>query len=340
MNRHVISRKRKKVQNALKNKNEIEAKVSNFQNKNNEELVRLVDIFSKAESHDFNDLLENTESNTFTTYSKILKDNDEFLISPSSMFRQNSKKSRKSLDESIFLESDSDSKDIQEFTDYKEKTNKMNIENSEDEDNSDSEEDDSDDEKEKPLNLDKNPSAEKETSNVPSLTSNVNKTYRKSFSERLNTENDTSLLLKNIDQFNRVGTNNDSDSRYYQPSTFKSSMSSFKKTFNAKTTSNISNLKSRSNNSGFFAKIMGDKIKNSNSTLIAGHNSNTSSNPKKSFNNGANRHKLFAFDFDKPKEFKFFFPYNNISEVINEAKINTILRESHTKKGKIKKVFN
>lgn len=35
---------------------------------------------------------------------------------------------------------------------------------------------------------------------------------------------------------------------------------------------------------------------------------------------------LFAFDFDKPKEFKNFMPHNNVGTVINRARIDGLLR--------------
>lgn len=301
---------------------------------------------------------KNLNENNSNKIININNSNEGMIANPPSIFLQSStKKSRLSLTESIFQEDDEENsklafkkqKSEELHNDKKDSINNINnssdeeveeFDNSEEEEDEDEDEEESIEEKSKVSKL-KTISYKDETSRMISPTSNIyshtnmtnpreniNKSYRKSFSERINSEKDTSCLLRNLDKLNKINNIESKSSSginnlFQSKSTFKSSASSFKKNYFTNTLSNNSFVKSRTGTSGIYLRMKKNPKKSSSSTL----NSNMQNMIKKNQNiKKSNNICLFEFTFDKPKEFQTFFPHNNITKVVRETNIDSILK--------------
>lgn len=347
--RRIFQRKQRKVTiNALKSIKTLEVRLLDFQDKYRDEIDLLLDIIyppSENENSDTAQINETSGTNEHKSNESkesqytnnrdpvnYLKGAEEFLGNPPSIFLQTpSKKSRKSMTESIFHESDEEGNSEDPSKGHSktagEKTiNDIEIENDNDQEDDDEEEEEFEEESEKKItstyknhsvtttekrHSDKERQSDKESARVVTMTQNLSRGQRKLFmelGERMVSERDTFHVLQNFEKMYRV--NNNVINTLTANQTFTTG--SGKKNVN----SYIGSY-SKSNSSSYPKKLM---VKSSSSSF------NSAINRRTPFHDYVSQ-PLFAFDFDKPKEFKGFLPHNNLEQVLRKAHIDGLLKK-------------
>ena len=257
-----------------------------------------------------------------------LKGGEEFIGNPPSIFLQTpNKKSRKSMTESIFHESDEEgnSEDIKGHSKTAgEKTiNDIEIENEDGQEEDDEEEEFEEESEKKITSTYKNHSVtttekrhsdkerQSDSARVVTMTQNLSRGQRKLFiemGERMVSERDTFHVLQNFEKMYRVNnnaTNTLTANQTYTTGSGKKNVSSYIGSY------------SKSNSSSYPKKLM---VKSSSSSF------NSTGNRRTPFNDYVSQ-PLFAFDFDRPKEFKGFLPHNNLEQVLRKAHIDGLLKK-------------
>ena len=261
-----------------------------------------------------------------------LQNNEEYFGSPPSIFLQTpSKKSRKSMTESIFHENEEEEEGIDEQkpisrkneskTEKTDKTlNDLEMENDEEED--DEEDYDEDSDKKSKLSITGSAKESARLSVSHNFSANHSKkdlrSYQKFFSEReskMLSEKDTFHVLQNFEKMYRV--NNGINTGTNQMNTL---------------TAQVSNTMKKN----VVSSIMGSysMSKSNSSSYMKGRNlvKNPGKNPFFSTNNRKPQYSeylnfpLFAFDFDLMKEYKVFMPHNNMQRVVEKVKVDGLLR--------------
>lgn len=271
---------------------------------------------------------------------------EEFLGNPPSIFLQTpSKKSRKSMTESIFHENDEeDESDERLFKNRLSKTDKtlndLELENEnenpvadpdpgEEEDDEEYEEDESEKKTSKYFSITNTEGKKNSEKDNKTLSSAVNqnsnatplnlsqkalRSYQKFFSERESkviSEKDTYHVLQNFEKMNKVMQQNS-----------LTAGSANKKPI---ATSFVGSYSLSKSNSSSYPRGRTIMAKSSSSSQLSGKAFIPTKNKNAQYNDYINS-PLFAFDFDKPKEFKNFMPHNNVGTVINRARIDGLLR--------------
>ena len=357
LERRIFQRQNRNVYlNALVDLKRIEPEIIDFQYKYHDEIDKLLEEIYPAsdnensDSNQINDTsgpgttehrsMESKESQ-FTRDAANLKNNgpqEEFLGSPPSIFLQTpTKKSRKSMTESIFHEASEEDYDEKHMTktakanDSKtDKTlNDLDMENDEEEEDDEeySEEDESEKKGTNKHYSNTNTDKEKESDRMTHNKNNTNsaysqkalRSYQKFFSEReskLLSEKDTYHVLQNFDKMYKANNNTQQNTLTAQPTS----------TLKKNTNSYVGSYSISKSNSSSYPKMKNFFQKSSSSS----HSNNvfrSTMNKKPQYNEYLNL-PLFAFDFDKPREFKLFLPHNNLGEVINRVQIDGLLRVS------------
>lgn len=140
-----------------------------------------------------------------------------------------------------------------------------------------------------------------------SLSHKTAKTLQMDSKSRFSDE--TSHILQSFDKFNKISSVSENANK---------SLSKFNRR---------SSFKNKSNNNPYQNKSVSLKCRSCSSKLT-GYNFIKKIEEK-------NDKQLFMFDFDKGKEFITFLPHNNIRNVLNEIKINEMLRSSKRNRSKI-----
>ena len=318
----------------------IEAKLTDFQDKYRDEIDILMEIIyppSENENSDTNQIIETSgtnehksneskESQYTNTRDQVnyLRNAEEFLGNPPSIFLQTpSKKSRKSMTESIFHESDEeagseDHPKRQSRTADEKTINDMEMEGENEEDD---EEEEFEEESEKKgtsklhsVTTTEKRQSDKESARVVTMTQNLSKGQRKLFielGERMVSEKDTFHVLQNFEKMYRVNNNNNVNTLTANQNTYTTGSGK-------KNGTSYAGTYTKSNSSSYPKKLV---IKSSSSSF------NSAINRKTPFNDYVSQ-PLFAFDFDKPKEFHAFLPHNNLDQVLRKAHVDGLLKKS------------
>lgn len=323
--RRIIFRKTRKVQiNALCDSIKIESKALDFQNKNKETIEKIAEEFFYQSSDNENESFENLDFSNVKTRKSIeneieniksrdsvnLKIGEDLLMAnPPSIFLQSpTKKSRRSLTESIFYENeeeddDDDSEQENEFQkiNSRVKNTLADFESSYNEENKEEQSE----EIEKPASkITSVANSEKHlltTSNLYMSSYNMSQSKLtrtngpRSLSET-ESKMDTIDALQNLEKMKKEKKKipNEKSSLFTNTHTFTRG-----KSFGVST-------KSYNSMRGFTCYRRRKKGKNIRDMLSD---------------------ELFYLDFDKQKEFKNFFPHNNASNVVQKVKIDKLLND-------------
>lgn len=342
LDRCVFSRKSRKLfHNALNDARTTQAELINFQAKYHEELERLLEeIYPSDNENSDNNQDGSSGSNDISQYTArdglskgYSASGEEYFGNPPSIFLQTpSKKSRKSLTESIFHEMEEENYENEEKIPKKNyyKSNYTNtlkdLDREEEEEIEDREEDSEEEEYTENKRIVNSVSekmvSEKESVINQNYHTNTNygtnnskgNNYHKFFSEKESkvfSEKDTYHVLQNFEKFSKINNNNNISA--FQQNTLTTNSNNKKNL-----PSSFIGSYSKSNTSSY-SKKPPFMIKSSSSSY------NTVIKSKKPQFNEFMREALFTFDFDKPKEFKSFMPHNNMGIVIDRVNIDGIL---------------
>lgn len=349
--RRIFQRKQRKVVvNALNSIKTLEARLLDFQDKYRDEIDLLLDLIYPPSENENSDTAQINETSGTTnnehrsneskdsqyTNSRdpvnYLKGAEEFLGNPPSIFLQTpSKKSRKSMTESIFHESDEEGNSEERSKGHSKTAGEKTIIDMEMENDNDRNEEEDDEEEEfeeesekKITSTYKNPSvtntekrhsdkerqSDKESARVVTMTQNLSRGQRKLFmemGERMASERDTFHVLQNFEKMYRVNNNVNTltANQTFTTGSGKKNVNSYIGSY------------TKSNSSSYPKKLM---AKSSSSSF------NSAINRRTPYNDYVSR-PLFAFDFDRPKEFKGFLPHNNLEQVLRKAHIDGLLKK-------------
>ena len=279
---------------------------------------------------------ESKYTNSDQVNMKVGKD-EEFIGNPPSIFLQTpSTKSRKSMTESIFHENNEEGNEDEEKTEQQSRRKESKTDktlNDLDIDNEEVDEDEEYDDEEEKKGTAKQYFSTTNAIGTESRISNTNfnaqsqsqkgvRSLQKFFSERESkviSEKDTYHVLQNFEKMSKM--NNGLNAQMTSNSVKKTSMVG---SVNSKSMASSNNYKK--------PILVGlgktNSSLNSNNVYIPTRNKKTKhsdylSNP------------LFAFDFEKPKEFRSFLPYNNMTKVIKRVGIDLMLK-SGSKWGRMR----
>lgn len=368
--RRVFQRKPRKIfLCALNDQKYIENQMLEFQDKYKDEIDKVIEEMSPSDDgsdYNFNESMgtgehKSSESkdsqytynkdqvNSTSNYKTASVIPEEFFGSPPSIFLQTPQKNRKSVTESIFHEDDEEDMEDRSskmpiskntYNDFELENENENYPQEYYEEEDDSEEEDESEKKTSKnasmICTDKKEKLEKGSKTLTSLLhQNTNfsqkekggfRSIQRIFTERdskIISEKDTYHMLQNLDKMNRIAS--------MTAGSVKKSMG----------TSVIGSHSMSKSNSSSYPRGRTLMIKSSSNTSSQG-NSNmnaffSSKNRKIQFKEYL-KHPLFAFDFDKPKEFKSFMPHNNMGKVVKTAQIDEILRgDFHKFRFEVKK---
>jgi len=363
IDRRIFQRKTRNTQNALFNLKEIESQLIDFNDKYQDEINRVLDEIYPSSDNEYSDSnpINETEGKGGTNDYRSMESKDskytndqvnmknkeeEFLGNPPSIFLQSpTKKSRKSMTESIFHEAEEQAREDEEdddtnnnnnlsnnYTNNKRKESKtektlngLELEN-EAEDFEEYEEIESEK---------KGTSKHFTATNEESVAQSINqmntvgqsisqkglRSYQKFFSEReskIVSEKDTFHVLQNFEKMSKVANNNN-NTHHTSTAQQTGGGSMNKKSY----IGSYSNSKSISST---YKKPAGYLVKSNSSSHSNNNGGYISTRNKKTKHSDYLSQPLFAFDFDKPKEFRAFLPHNNLGKVIKKVEIDVLLR--------------
>lgn len=330
------------------NLKDIENQLLDFNFKYHDEIDRVLDEIYPSSDNEYSDPNQFNDSDGKGTYdyksleSKESKytNNDqvnmkggkdeEFLGNPPSIFLQTpSKKSRKSMTESIFHETNDEGNEDDEKLEQQSRRKESKTDktlNDLDIENEEVDEDEEYDDEEEKKGTSKQFFSTTNAIGTESRMSNTNfnaqsqtqkggvRSLQKFFSERESkvvSEKDTYHVLQNFEKMSKI--NNGLTAQMTSNSVKKTSMVG---------SINSKSIASSNNNRkpilvGFGKTISSSS--NSNNVYIPTRN-------KKTKHSDYLSSPLFAFDFDKPKEFRSFLPYNNMAKVIKRVEIDFMLK--------------